>query len=80
MEELDLLSRSIAAQISVTTRRLVRTEPNGDVAGCDRGSVSIEQVLWYAAAAVSVAIVAGIIWGKIQDQANTAVTTPGLGG
>ena len=42
----------------------------------DRGAVSIEQVLWYAAAAVSVAVVAAIIWGQIKSTASTGVNTP----
>ncbi|HYN32665.1 MAG TPA: hypothetical protein VES40_08575 [Ilumatobacteraceae bacterium] len=42
----------------------------------DRGAVSIEQVLWYAAAAISVAVVAAIIWNQIRDTANTPVQSP----
>jgi hypothetical protein len=42
----------------------------------DRGAVSIEQVLWYAAAAVSVAVVAAIIWSQIRDTASTPVQSP----
>ncbi len=42
----------------------------------DRGAVSIEQVLWYAAAAVSVAVVAAIIWSQIKSTASTSVNTP----
>ncbi len=42
----------------------------------DRGAVSIEQVLWYAAAAVSVAVVAAIIWAQIRDTASTPVQSP----
>jgi hypothetical protein len=42
----------------------------------DRGAVSIEQVLWYAAAAVSVAVVAAIIWSQIKTTASTGVNTP----
>ncbi len=42
----------------------------------DRGAVSIEQVLWYAAAAVSVAVVATIIWSQIKSTAGTSVNTP----
>ncbi len=44
--------------------------------GVDRGAVSIEQVLWYAAAAVSVAVVAAIIWGQIRSTASTPVQQP----
>lgn len=42
----------------------------------DRGAVSIEQVLWYAAAAVSVAVVATIIWSQIRSTASTPVQAP----
>ena len=42
----------------------------------DRGAVSIEQVLWYAAAAVSVAVVAAIIWSQIRDTASTPDQSP----
>lgn len=42
----------------------------------DRGAVSIEQVLWYAAAAVSVAVVATIIWSQIRETASTPVQSP----
>lgn len=42
----------------------------------DRGAVSIETVLWYAAAAVSVAVVAAIIWSQIKSTAGTGVDTP----
>jgi hypothetical protein len=51
----------------------------GDVArdpAQDRGAVSIEQVLWYAAAAISVAVVAAIIWSQIRDTASTPVQSP----
>ena len=42
----------------------------------DRGAVSIEQVLWYAAAAISVAVVAAIIWSQVRDTASTPVQSP----
>jgi hypothetical protein len=42
----------------------------------DRGAVSIEQVLWYAAAAISVAVVATVIWSQIKTTASTPVTPP----
>ena len=41
----------------------------------DRGAVTLEQVLWFVAAAVSVAVVAGILWGKIRDEAEAPVET-----
>ncbi len=42
----------------------------------DRGAVSLEQALWYAAAAVAVAVVAGIIWTNIRSTAATPVNVP----
>jgi hypothetical protein len=47
-----------------------------NIARRDRGAVSIEQVLWYAAAAISVAVVAAIIWSQIRDTASTPVQSP----
>ena len=38
--------------------------------------VSIEQVLWYAAAAISVAVVATIIWSQVRTTASTPVQSP----
>ena len=51
-------------------------DPSDDPSWRDRGAVSIEQVLWYAAAAVSVAIVAAIIWSQIRSTASTPVDQP----
>lgn len=42
----------------------------------ETGAVSIEQVLWYAAAAVSVAVVSAIIWNQIRTTASTPVQSP----
>jgi len=59
--------------IAMITRTLER-EPTSTTT--DRGAVSIEQVLWYAAAAISVAVVAAIIWSQIRDTASTPVQSP----
>lgn len=42
----------------------------------DRGAVSLEQVLWFAAAGISVAVIATILWNQIRDTANTPVAPP----
>ena len=42
----------------------------------DRGAVSLEQVLWFVAAGVSVAVIAGILWSQIKDRANDPITPP----
>jgi hypothetical protein len=57
------------------TRRSAADEA-GDPSERDRGAVSLEQVLWFVAAGVSVAVVAGIIWAQIRDQAETPVDVP----
>ncbi len=40
------------------------------------GAVSLEQVLWFVAAGVSVAVIAGIIWAQIMSQASTPINAP----
>jgi hypothetical protein len=42
----------------------------------DRGAVSLEQVLWFVAAGVSVAVIAAILWGQIRDQAEKTPIDP----
>ncbi len=71
----------INSVIAVVCRTLGTTASTSDVergepVTRDRGAVSIEQVLWYAAAAVSVAVVAAIIWSQIRETASTPVQSP----
>lgn len=40
------------------------------------GAVSLEQVLWFVAAGLSVAVVAGILWAQIRNQATTPINVP----
>jgi hypothetical protein len=42
----------------------------------DRGAVSLEQVLWFVAAGVSVAVIAAILWGQIKDKADDPIISP----
>ena len=44
--------------------------------GRDRGAVSLEQVLWFVAAGVSVAVIASILWSQIRDEAEKPVQSP----
>ena len=44
--------------------------------GGDDGAVSLEQVLWFVASGVSVAVVAGVLWGRIRTQANLPIQAP----
>lgn len=68
-----ILLRTIQAVIAA---RCPVTCQAGDRFERDIGAVSIEQVLWYAAAAVSVAVVAAIIWSQIRTTASTPVQSP----
>jgi hypothetical protein len=67
-----LLFTAVVAAVAGTFDRC-RPAP---LARRDRGAVSIEQVLWYAAAAISVAVVAAIIWSQIRTTASTPVQSP----
>lgn len=52
-----------------------RSDPD-DIADEDRGAVTLEQVLWFVAAGVSVAVIAAILWSQIKDKADDPVTPP----
>ncbi len=60
-----------------TMRAALRTAGSDEfLRPSDRGAVSIEHVLWYAAAAISVAVVAAIIWSQVRTTASTPVQSP----
>jgi hypothetical protein len=42
----------------------------------DRGAVSLEQVLWFVAAGVAVAVIATILWGKVKAEAEKPIQAP----
>ena len=56
--------------------RLGRDTARDDDAERDRGAVSLEQVLWFVAAGVSVAVIAGVLWAQIKDRADDPITPP----
>ncbi|MEP7203850.1 MAG: hypothetical protein ABI894_14640 [Ilumatobacteraceae bacterium] len=47
-----------------------------DTSQSDRGAVSLEQVLWFVAAGVAVAVIASILWGKIKTEAEKPIQAP----
>ena len=57
--------------LGVAGRRGCADEP----ADRDRGAVSLEQVLWFAAAGVAVAVIAGILFQRITDEVRDAPVT-----
>jgi hypothetical protein len=59
---------------AITPDALLEDDPDRP----DRGAVSLEQALWYAAAAASVGVVSLIIWNTIRDEAETPVQPGGL--
>jgi hypothetical protein len=48
----------------------VDVEIDADPSTRDRGAVSLEQVLWFIAVGVSVAVVATILWTQVIDTAE----------
>ncbi len=77
MQRLIMLTNAVTHQMYGTARRVVGSGVEGDErARRDRGAVSLEQVLWFVAAGVSVAVIATILWNEIRDQANTDPVDP----
>lgn len=59
----------------LTATRRAHQDPR-DPSDRDRGAVSLEQVLWFVAAGVSVAVIATILWNQIKDEAEKPVQPP----
>lgn len=74
----ELLHAAVTGQLVGMVRRASPDDPgrSSDTPVRDRGAVSLEQVLWFVAAGVSVAVVAGLLWSQIRTQANTPVVPP----
>ena len=68
---IELMLSFITHSIYAKLRRLAVTEPDGD-----EGAVSLEQVLWFVAAGVAVAVIASILWSKIKTEAEKPVQAP----
>jgi hypothetical protein len=75
MSDFEATFTAVMTVITRTLRRAVPQVHRTDVQG-DTGAVSIEHVLWYAAAAISVAVVATIIWNQVKTTASTPVQGP----
>jgi len=63
----------ITHSLSTLTHRERSSDPDPTR---DRGAVSLEQVLWFVAAGVSVAVIAGILWSQIRSHASSPISTP----
>jgi len=80
MNRMTLLTTAVAHQLYraalAATGRLDTDTTDEDAGERDRGAVSLEQVLWFVAAGVSVAVIAGVLWSQIKDRANDPITPP----
>jgi hypothetical protein len=80
MPRITLLTTAVTHQLYGAARtaadRLGIDARHDERADRDRGAVSLEQVLWFVAAGVSVAVIAGILWGQIKDRADDPITPP----
>ena len=77
MNDVTLVTTAVTHQVYAACLATARTAHTGDdVRDRDRGAVSLEQVLWFVAAGVSVAVIATILWNQIRDQANTPIDEP----
>ena len=68
---LELLLTAIVHSVYGRLRRLAPDGGEGD-----QGAVSLEQVLWFVAAGVAVAVIAGVLWGKIKTEADKSIQAP----
>ncbi len=73
MDNLQLL---VTAMIHSVYGRLSRLLPEQDPGERDRGSSSLEHVLWFVAAGVAVAVIGAIVWNQIKTEAQKPVQAP----
>ena len=76
MQDIPVVATAATHQMFAALRAWFGVEEATDLDERDRGAVSLEQVLWFVAAGVSVAVIAGILWSTLRDEANNAPITP----
>jgi hypothetical protein len=80
MNDVTTVATAVTHQLYATGRTIVGrnvSEYENDLEPeRDRGAVSLEQVLWFVAAGVSVAVIAAILWGQIKDKADDPIISP----
>ena len=79
MHNVTLLTTALTHQLyAAAMQHLGGGRPRIDAADPDRdrGAVSLEQVLWFVAAGVSVAVIAGVLWSQIKDKADDPISPP----
>lgn len=66
-----VMTQAATQQLYAALLTLFRVAPADEHDGDrDRGAVSLEQVLWFVAVGVGVAVIAGILWTRIRDTAE----------
>jgi hypothetical protein len=68
---IELMLSAITYMVYGQLRRITPVGPDRD-----RGAVSLEQVLWFVAAGVAVAVIAGVLWSKIKTEAEKPIQAP----
>jgi hypothetical protein len=68
---IELMLTALTHVIYGQFRRFTTDHDDGDT-----GAVSLEQVLWFVAAGVAVAVIAGVLWGKIKTEADKPIQAP----
>jgi hypothetical protein len=68
---IELMVSAISHMVYGQLRRFTSNDPQRD-----DGAVSLEQVLWFVAAGVAVAVIASILWGKIKTEAEKPIQAP----
>jgi len=68
---IELIMTALTHTVFARLRNWVPVDDEGD-----RGAVSLEQVLWFVAAGVAVAVIAGVLWGKIKTEAEKPIQAP----
>jgi hypothetical protein len=80
MHRMTLLTTAVTHQLYraalTATGRLQADATDQPAPERDRGAVSLEQVLWFVAAGVSVAVIAGVLWAQIKDRADDPISPP----
>ncbi len=79
MKESALLAEGVTHQLFSAAMKMTQRDDrtiDDRATNQDSGAISLEHVLWFVAAGVSVAVIAAILWGKIRTEANRSINTP----